>query len=100
MSHSSVVHVLVKASGKNARSTFLPRRAERVTGWPEVDARVKSGAGAPTGGADFDMSSVAECGANVVAVKRNDTALRITSWPSLSAIPSAAPELETATRSV
>ena len=46
----SFVQVLVNARGKNASSTFLPRRPESVTSVPAVDGRVKSGAGAPTTG--------------------------------------------------
>src|SRR5689334_13473878 len=55
MSHSSAVQVLVKARGKKASSTFFPRRDDNVTAWPEVEARVKSGAWAPTGGTVWDM---------------------------------------------
>src|SRR3954471_8847293 len=49
-SHICLVHVLVNANGKNASSTFLPCSADSVTSVPEVDERVKSGAGAPTRG--------------------------------------------------
>jgi hypothetical protein len=45
-----VVHVLVKASGKKASNTFFPRSLERVTLSPEVDGRIKSGAGVPAAG--------------------------------------------------
>ena len=55
MSQSSLVQVLVKASGKNASSTFLPRSAESVTVLPMVDGSVKSGAGVPTVGTAFGM---------------------------------------------
>lgn len=52
MSHSSWVQVLVNAKGKKASRTRLPRKAESVTSFPEVDGKVKSGAGEPTGGGD------------------------------------------------
>jgi hypothetical protein len=57
MSQSSWVQVLVKASGKKARSTFRPRSEESVTGFPEVEGRVKSGASEPTAGTGEDMET-------------------------------------------
>src|SRR5258708_5070592 len=46
--HSSAVHVLVKASGKNASSTFCrPPKLASFTSLPDVDESVKWGAGAP-----------------------------------------------------
>src|SRR5205085_5104509 len=50
MSQSSLVQVLVKASGKNASRTFFPRSLDSVTELPTVDGRVKSGASLPTAG--------------------------------------------------
>ena len=51
--HISSVHVLVKASGKNASNTSLSlRKAESVTVPPEVDGSEKSGAVQP----DFAMA--------------------------------------------
>jgi hypothetical protein len=41
------VQTLVNASGKKAMRTFFPRSWERVTLSPEVEGRVKSGAGVP-----------------------------------------------------
>src|SRR5476651_86366 len=58
MSQSSWVHVLVKASGKKARSTFFPRRDDRVTSLLLVEGRVKSGAGEPTAGMGVGMVEI------------------------------------------
>src|SRR3954464_11624863 len=52
MSQSSWVQVLVNARGKNASSTFFPRKSDSVTG-PLVAFRVKSGASVPTAGTDI-----------------------------------------------
>ena len=50
------MQTLVNANGKKARSTgFCPRKLDRVTIAPDVDASVKSGASLPTAiGADTD----------------------------------------------
>lgn len=42
------VHIGVKARGKKARTTFLPRRSLSVTGLPSWLGKVKSGASCPT----------------------------------------------------
>ena len=45
--HSSVVQTRVNARGKNASEHVLPPSFDSVTSVPEVDGRVKSGAGEP-----------------------------------------------------
>ena len=48
---SSAVQTLVKANGKKASSTWLwPRKDAKLTGLPEVELRVKSGATSPATG--------------------------------------------------
>src|SRR6185312_11527199 len=67
MSQSSAVHVLVKASGKNATSTrFLPRNDDNETRDPAVESAVKSGAASPTAG--LLRVAVAGAGADIGAI--------------------------------
>jgi hypothetical protein len=54
------VHVLVKASGKNASRTFFPRSFDSVTALPTVDGSVKSGASVPTAGTGVVMGFAIE----------------------------------------
>src|SRR5678816_2306891 len=57
ISHNSAVQVLENASGKNARSTGLPRSDESVSFSPAVEARVKSGARSPTDGVGGELGA-------------------------------------------
>ena len=68
-SQTSAVHVLVKASGKNASSTVrCPRYSERRTGVPAVESSEKSGASSPMRGG-VDETVVAMVGRRGVGVR-------------------------------